>query len=40
VIENNVTIEMLDSNSRINLIEKYECEQDGRMVEMRVYEGK
>jgi hypothetical protein len=40
VIENNVSIEMLDSNSRINLIEKYECEQDGRMVEMRVYEGK
>jgi len=40
VIENNVSIEMLDSNSRINLIEKYECEQEGRMVEMRVYEGK
>jgi len=40
VIENNVTIEMLDNNPRISLIEKYECEQDGRMVEMRVYVGK
>lgn len=38
VIENNVTFEMLDNNSQLKLIEKFECMQDGRMVEMRVYE--
>ena len=38
VIENNVTAEMLDNNSHIKLVERFECMQDGRMVEMRVYE--
>ncbi len=38
VIENNVTVEMLDNNSHLKLIKKLECMQDGRMVEMRVYE--